>query len=773
MLFICLTRLSGQTECIVKISYEINKSNPPSYTFKTDYTGTESKYFWTFGDSTVSDNPRPTHVFKESKIYGITVKITDKDGKICYGKLTDKFEGSSTVVIGPPVTCGFDITAKPKADNPLVIQFNTVSGYTLKTWKWSFGDGQTSTIKEPLITYKTPGTYEVKCEVTTAEGCTVARAIKVVAGQAQTKAYFTFARVSETDSAQFKKVIFKNLSTGDIKELKWSFGDGLTSNDKSLQFIHEYKDFGEYKVCLTILDNSGSISEYCATVVLKKPVAACGFDITSKPKADNPLVIQFNTVSANTLKTWKWSFGDGQTSTIKEPLITYKMPGTYEVKCEVTTAEGCTVARAIKVVAGQAQTKAYFTFARVSETDSAQFKKVIFKNLSTGDIKELKWSFGDGLTSNDKSLQFIHEYKDFGEYKVCLTILDNSGSISEYCATVVLKKPVAACGFDITSKPKADNPLVIQFNTVSANTLKTWKWSFGDGQTSTIKEPLITYKVPGTYEVKCEVTTAEGCTTTRAIKVEIKATLPTCGGAVVLTLFDPTPEFCNGKAIVKLVDEANNEYSNVGYFWSTGKTGNVADSLCYNRPYTVTAMVDGVCQKTTSFMFQSKAVWKVTTLADGKTGFTVINPNKNLVYKWDLGDGTVTYGPTFDYVYMQDGTYTVKLFVTGDGTSAEYSQELNINKSSTSAREINIRQFEVFPNPANDFVKIDLGTQITGPIQIEAINLFGQKLLNQQIMSEGHSLITLDINQLSPGIYVLRVSSDNQILQSQRFMKKD
>jgi hypothetical protein len=40
-------------------------------------------------------------------------------------------------------------------------------------------------------------------------------------------------------------------------------------------------------------------------------------------------------------------------------------------------------------------------------------------------------------------------------------------------------------------------------------------------------------------------------------------------------------------------------------------------------------------------------------------------------------------------------------------------------------------------------------------------------------MNEGHSLINLDIRQLKPGIYILKVATKNQILGNQRFIKKD
>lgn len=63
----------------------------------------------------------------------------------------------------------------------------------------------------------------------------------------------------------------------------------------------------------------------------------------------------------------------------------------------------------------------------------------------------------------------------------------------------------------------------------------------------------------------------------------------------------------------------------------------------------------------------------------------------------------------------------------------------------------------VFPNPASDFVKIDLSTLNNTEVSIELMDLTG-KLLQQQLTKDADLTLKLDY---TPGLYVLRISTNN------------
>ena len=138
-------------------------------------------------------------------------------------------------------------------------------------------------------------------------------------------------------------------------------------------------------------------------------------------------------------------------------------------------------------------------------------------------------------------------------------------------------------------------------------------------------------------------------------------------------LFDPTENKCNGKATVKLLDENAIEIKNVKYLWSDGRTGSTAENLCPDKSYTVQAIIEGVCQKNTSFTLLSKPIWRASTV-NGKNNFTVISPKEGIKYEWNFGDGKVVAGADINYNFENDGVYNVTLKAVSGNDFSEYTQ---------------------------------------------------------------------------------------------------
>ena len=53
-----------------------------------------------------------------------------------------------------------------------------------------------------------------------------------------------------------------------------------------------------------------------------------------------PLAVRFTDTSTGSPTSWAWSFGDGQTSTLRNPNHTYAAAGTYTVSLTVSNAAG-------------------------------------------------------------------------------------------------------------------------------------------------------------------------------------------------------------------------------------------------------------------------------------------------------------------------------------------------------------------------------------------------------------------------------------------------
>lgn len=133
-------------------------------------------------------------------------------------------------------------------------------------------------------------------------------------------------------------VEFQDLSIADATSWSWYFGDGATSNQRSP--FHIYESPGTYTVTLVITarTGTGTQSRTGYVTVLEPPLRA---DFTATPTAGvPPLEVRFTDQSIGIVTQRLWQFGDGQSSTQRDPVHTYAARGEYPVSLSVSGPEG-------------------------------------------------------------------------------------------------------------------------------------------------------------------------------------------------------------------------------------------------------------------------------------------------------------------------------------------------------------------------------------------------------------------------------------------------
>jgi len=221
---------------------------------------------------------------------------------------------------------------------PLVVQFTDTSTGNPTVWMWDFGDGSSSSDRSPTHTYTTPGTYLVKLTITNQSGTTTspATSITVTATGLAPVADFT---MDVTEGAPPLTVHFTDTSTNNPTSWFWNFDDGSTSTEQNPTHIFTY-DMGNFTVRLFASNAYGSNLKsfnYIVTRALKPTVDF----IANKTSGICPFTVQFNATSSAPTATYAWDFGDGETSTEKDPMHTYTSTGKYTVTLTVT-ADGQT-----------------------------------------------------------------------------------------------------------------------------------------------------------------------------------------------------------------------------------------------------------------------------------------------------------------------------------------------------------------------------------------------------------------------------------------------
>lgn len=143
-------------------TYEISSENP--YVVKFTSTMTDRKsWVWDFGDGEVATIAHPTHTYKETGAYTVTLTAIGEPGS------TPVVITQNIVIALSDPIASFSYLASTA--NPLEIKFNTISTYT-KSFVWDFGDGKVSTEKSPIHLYEAAGRYTVKLTATGFEGTT-------------------------------------------------------------------------------------------------------------------------------------------------------------------------------------------------------------------------------------------------------------------------------------------------------------------------------------------------------------------------------------------------------------------------------------------------------------------------------------------------------------------------------------------------------------------------------------------------------------------------
>ncbi len=900
-----ITNAKSQTNCTLKIVFSVNKTNPPSYTFKTEPQTEGAKYRWSFSDNVVMELVSPTREFKVSGNYVTEVTVTKTDGTKCSGRLEARFEGSSTssvlyasgkvveqtgcgLVIVPENTatlvpaelpqgvtlkpgtvvelayelapdkksecgtvikvlriaeivqntCNVPIQITKVANSPGTYQFKTAEQPAGTKYYWYFGELGKSDSPSPLFTFNNKGVYKITLKVEDASGkiCTNA--------------------VSETFEGKNPVVL---TAKGKVVE-KTGCGLVIVPENATILVPAELPQGVTLKPG-TVVELAYELvpdkKSECGTVIKVLRIAeivqnACNVPIQITKVANSPGTYQFKTAEQPAGTKYYWYFGELGVSDTPAPVFTFKTGGAYKItikaldtagkvctntvsanfegnttpvlyakgKVKKQDATGCeyvvvlengTILIPVKMAPGfqlkqdqyvelsyeklpekvsacregtdikvitikeinvTPSCKAYFT-AAVSTAVAANSSsgKVVFTNQSTGELKECLWNFGDNTTSASTEKTVTHEYAAPGEYKVCLVITTTSGCKSDFCFAVKIGAS-SECKFDAVAKPKEEGSKTYLFATVSQSEIKSWKWSFGDGKISEEKSPEHTYEKSGVYEATCTIVTTAGCTATRTVKINVAETvLPICKGPVSLVLFDPVDKKCNGKAIVKLLSENGEAMTNVKYIWSHGNSGSVAEMLCPDKTYMVQAVVEGVCQKFTSFAMLSKPLWRVTS-ANGTNIFSVLEPKEGVEYVWDLGNGKTLKGAEINFEFEKEGIYNVKLTAVSGTNSSEFSQQVIVMKNVTGTTVLTKKDIRIFPNPAKDVLKVNFGNPVDKAMVAEIVSVTGRKVLTQRMAPTGLDLAEIDIRSLNRGMYFLRINDGNQNIFMHKFIKE-
>lgn len=162
---------------------------------------------------------------------------------------------SSDPLQAPLADFSADVTTVPAGT---AVTFTDLSTGTIDTWNWSFPGGTPASFSSPgpVVTYNTPGVYDVSLEVSNAAGST----IESKTGYITVNFEADFAADKTVISAG-ETIFFTDESMGSPISWNWTFPGGEPSTSVAEDVAVTYNTPGSYDVTLEAGDGSNSDTE--------------------------------------------------------------------------------------------------------------------------------------------------------------------------------------------------------------------------------------------------------------------------------------------------------------------------------------------------------------------------------------------------------------------------------------------------------------------------------------------------------------------------------
>jgi gliding motility-associated-like protein len=319
-----------------------------------------------------------------------------------------------------PVTSSINInaTALNCTGRTIPFQQNSVNA---TIYNWNFGDptttNDTSNLTTPVYTYPSNGTYTVILTVNPGTICSDTDVVVIT--------------VTDPPQVQFSSPSPQCITGnsfgfavtgvwGASATFNWNFGSNAnpsTANTINPSGI-SYDTSGTFPVSISVNDNGCTTTANGSVLVF--PVPEARFNV---PNSDGcvPYTVQFSDASITGVPlSYRWFFGDGDSSSLASPTHTYTQTGVYDVMLIVSAASGCIVTDTFflpaLIVVNPTPTAAF----SVDNTTVSIFNPYITTMNLSVDSDSCLMNFGDGTLANNCNT--THAYWNYGPYTLTQTV---------------------------------------------------------------------------------------------------------------------------------------------------------------------------------------------------------------------------------------------------------------------------------------------------------------------------------------------------------------
>ncbi|MBR9922537.1 MAG: PKD domain-containing protein [Bacteroidetes bacterium] len=421
-----------------------------------------------------------------------------------------------------------------------LLSFSALSANGITSWDWDFGDGQTSVLANPEISYNAPGVYLVTLQVVFNDGTAGNASLEIeIFDCPEDPCDPDLDLEIEYTGQPCSGLDFSFSPAGVYQSYDWDFGDGNGSEEANPSYT--YAAEGSYQVSLLVTDQYNC--EYFTSLTIEVPdcddpcVGAGDVEMffVGTPCVDS--VLTFYTTYTfdpdDPPFDLQWQFSTGDFFFFQDSVeISFSEPGIYTVDFSAFEFPGCDYVGMLEFEIFDDCDDPCIDQPPLSIFVDGEYcidSVMIFSAETDADLIEYNWTSDFGLSSSDPSP--VWEFDEEGVYTLTISATDIDGCLYE-----------ETISFDVKDCEPCQNPpnvlityageicvdAPITFFCTGFFNFDTYNWDFGDGGTSTEEEPVYVFEQPGVYTITCTGVGLDGCPYEASIQLEISSCLDPC-----------------------------------------------------------------------------------------------------------------------------------------------------------------------------------------------------------------------------------------------------
>lgn len=360
---------------------------------------------------------------------------------------------------------------------------------------WDFGNGQTSNLQHPSVQYDSIGRYRVQLTLNSGFPCSEVfwDSIDVTANNRVLKSFF----VVQPDSSCAPNIVRVQNKSINQQQQEWYVNGTLVSNDTNLVLTIPTDSIIYLK--LIVRSNATCITADSTedTLYLFNNTTS-DFSFLRDTCSPNVLFFNRSLSTGGEPLVFKWHFGDGDSSDLRDPMHAYVKDTTYLVTLITNPGSFCadTFAQLINY-----NPEVHELTARFSVNDTIFCAPAILNAFSTSrNPSQLQWIL-ESIPSGSDSL-FTDTLYESGVYRLQLVAFNGQSCLKQDTFTRTIR--VGPGGIPSFKLLRDSCSLEVQLKNESitlTNNPIPYLWLFGDGDSSTEANPKHMFRESNNYNL--------------------------------------------------------------------------------------------------------------------------------------------------------------------------------------------------------------------------------------------------------------------------------